>query len=411
MTPYINPADLRGYSRMIIGAAGQVTDLVEEMHSTIAAPFSPVRAAAPGRTAPGRPASGRTRGITGLVYRSIHGVYRLVDAGLDAVLGQVTPLLGDRPSAPERETLLAILNGVLGDQLAARDNPLAIEMSLRSGGQSLVLEKHALQAAIPHASPKLLVLAHGLCMNDLQWSCDGHDHGAALAADFDYTPVYLHYNSGLHISTNGRQFADLLEALTREWPQPVEELVIVGYSMGGLVARSACHYAALAGHTWRQHLRKLIFLGTPHHGSPLERAGHWVDLALEARPYTAPLRRLGMNRSAGITDLRYGNLLDEDWAGLGRFAHRPDDRQPVPLPDDVCCYAIAATRGCGAGDLKEWLLGDGLVPLPSALGHHEDPTRHLAFPQSQQWVGYNMGHTDLLCRADVYQKLKEWLAE
>ena len=117
-------------------------------------------------------------------------------------------------------------------------------------------------------------------MNDLQWKRKGHDHGAALARDLAYTPVYLHYNSGLHISTNGRAFAELLEALVRLWPVPLTELVLIGHSMGGLVARSACHYGALARHEWLRRLDKLVFLGTPHHGAPLERGGNWVDMLL-----------------------------------------------------------------------------------------------------------------------------------
>ncbi|MGO4781095.1 esterase/lipase family protein, partial [Lysobacter sp. 2RAB21] len=91
---------------------------------------------------------------------------------------------------------------------------------------------------------------HGLCMNDLQWNWDGHDHGAALAQDDGWTPVYLHYNSGRHISVSGREFASRLERLLREWPVPVERLAIVCHSMGGLVARSACYAAEQAGHRW-----------------------------------------------------------------------------------------------------------------------------------------------------------------
>jgi pimeloyl-ACP methyl ester carboxylesterase len=141
---------------------------------------------------------------------------------------------------------------VLGDYLAASANPLAITMCMRCRGITLPLECQPLAAAIPHADGKLLVLLHGLCMNDLQWMRNGHDHGAALGRDLGYTPVYLHYNSGLHISTNGRALAEQLEALVRVWPVPLTELVLVGHSMGGLVARSACHYGALARHKWRR---------------------------------------------------------------------------------------------------------------------------------------------------------------
>ena len=149
-----------------------------------------------------------------------------------------------------------------------------------------------------------------------------HDHGAALAEDLGYTPVYLHYNSGLRVSTNGRRFAETLESLVREWPVPVRELVVVGYSMGGLVARSACHYGKLAGYDWPGRLSQLVFLGTPHHGALLERAGSWVDALLGVSPYSSPIARLGGIRSDGIRDLRYGHVID----------HTGDSTEPVAAP-------------------------------------------------------------------------------
>ena len=133
------------------------------------------------------------------------------------------------------------------------------------------------------------------------------------ARDLGFTPVYLHYNSGLHVSTNGRALAQQLERLVAQWPRPLERLVLLGHSMGGLLARSALYYGTQAGHRWPARLDDLVFLGTPHHGAPLERAGHWVDLVLGATPYAAPFARLGQVRSAGITDLRHGNLMDGDW--------------------------------------------------------------------------------------------------
>jgi pimeloyl-ACP methyl ester carboxylesterase len=222
--------------------------------------------------------------------------------------------------------------------------------------------------------------------------------------------VYLRYNSGRHTSENGRDLALLLEQLVAAWPVPLQRFAVLGHSMGGLVARSALHAATHAGLGWPKRLDDLVFLGTPHHGAPLERAGHWVDLVLGATPYAAPFARLGRVRSAGITDLRHGLLLDEDWVGRDRFARGGDRRQPVPLPSGVRCGALAASLGAQGGTLKEKLLGDGLVPLDSALGRHADPARALAFPPDRQWVGYGMNHLDLLDRAEVYAQLKEWLS-
>ncbi|HSS83330.1 MAG TPA: hypothetical protein VLL30_06075, partial [Reyranella sp.] len=165
-----------------------------------------------------------------------------------------------------------------------------------------------------------------------------------------------------------------------------------------------------AGHTWPRHLKNIVFLGTPHHGAALERGGNWVDAILPISHYTAPLARLGKIRSAGITDLRHGNLLDEDWEGQDRFERIGDQRQPVPLPEDVACYAMAATRGEKIGDLNDRLAGDGLVHVDSALGRHKDPKLGLAIPEDRQFTVYGISHFELLSRPEVYAKIKLWLA-
>jgi hypothetical protein len=354
------------------------------------------------------PPAGRTRGITGFVYRSVRGVTGLVGGGIDAILGRLVPLFGTSPPSPTREALVAALNGVLGDYLAETANPLAIAMRFRRDGVPLPMEREALSAAVPACTDKLLVLVHGLCLNDLQWNRRGHDHGAALARDLGYTPVYLHYNTGLHLSQNGAQLAKALEALVRQWPVPLRDLAILTHSMGGLVARSACHYAAAGGHAWLRQLHALVFLGTPHHGAPMERGGNGIDTLLGASPYSAPFARLGRIRSAGITDLRYGNLTHEDWQGRDRFA-RGDRRRFVPLPDSVRCYAIAATTAKRLPAPGRTLPGDGLVPLASALGEHVKPELALHIPKSRQWIARGCGHLDLLGSPAVYRRLRRWL--
>jgi len=392
-------SDLRGASRLAIDATRGIADLVEAMHHTILR----------GPGVLGKAPRGTTRGITGLVYQGIRGVTRLVGVSLDLVLGQLSPLIAETGTGPEHEYVLAALNGVLGDYLASTGNPLAIQMRLRRDGQPLDLERKALSAALPKATGKVLLLVHGSSMSDLQWRRQGHDHGAALERDLGFTAVHLNYNSGLHVSTNGRALADLLEKLIAQWPVPVEELTIVAHSMGGLVARSACHVAAAAGHRWLATLRKLVFLGTPHHGAPLERGGNWLEAILGISPYTVPFARLGKIRSAGVTDLRYGSVLDEDWEQRDRFRRRRDARRPVPLPAGVACYAIAVTKEKSPGP-GHGTAGDGLVPLDSALGRHPDPEMTLAIPKSRQWIGAGMKHLDLLSSPEVYAVLLRWLA-
>jgi hypothetical protein len=179
--------------------------------------------------------------------------------------------------------------------------------------------------------------------------------------------------------------------------------------MGGLLIRSAYHYAKQDDLSWPDHLKNIVFLGTPHHGAPLERAGNWVNTVLGGMTYTRPFTRLGQLRSAGITDLRYGHVLDEDWHGHNRFHRKPDNRQPVPLPEGVACYTVAATKAARRSALANRLIGDGLVPLHSALGHHDDAQRTLQFPEASQWIAYRMNHMDLLTNSEVTRQMVRWL--
>jgi pimeloyl-ACP methyl ester carboxylesterase len=386
----LTAADWRGLSRLGIDALVGVMDLVEAMHHTIASGAGIVG------PAPG----GRPSGVTGFVYRVVRGTTRVVGHGLDAVLAAMpTPDTGS--STSDREAIVSALNGVWGDHLAATGNPLAISMSLRTGGRPY-------EGAPQVPTGKLLVLVHGLAMNDLQWTRREHDHGQALARDLGFTPVYLHYNSGLHVSQNGREFAALLDRAVANWPVPVEELVIVGHSMGGLVARSACWIGA--GQPWMASLTKLVFLGTPHHGAALERGGRFVSALLGVSPYVAPFARLGKARSAGITDLRFGNLRDADWEHRDRHAQKHDDRVPTPLPEGVQSYIVAATTAENTNGLRSAVIGDGLVPLSSALGEHRDPALALKVPKKHRFVVTSASHWDLLSRTDVYAKLRVWLS-
>jgi pimeloyl-ACP methyl ester carboxylesterase len=394
----VTASDLRGLSKLGFSAALGVTDLVEQMHATVARRPLPFGAAI----------SGPADGVAGAVFKSVRGGMRIAGAGVDILLKAFET--ADRgESSRGRDIALAALNGVIGDRLVATGNPLALAMRLRSQGRTLDLDRAALVTALPNASGRIVVLVHGLCLSDLQWRRKEHDHGAAVADDLGYTPLHLFYNSGLHISENGRAFADLLQSLIREWPAPVEDLVIVGHSMGGLVARSACVYGERAGHAWRRMLRKLVFLGAPHHGAPLERIGAWVDHSVVSIPYTAPFSRLGRTRSAGVTDLRHGSILDEDWQGRDRFARDGVPPSAAPLPSGVACYALAGTMAKSPGGVADRMIGDTLVPVMSALGEHRDPRRSLAIPAARRKIVGGVSHLDLLSSVEVYATIRAWL--
>jgi len=388
-----NADALRGASKLAIEATIGVTDLAEAMHRTIAG----------GPAILGKPFAGPARALTGIAYKGVRGVTKVVGGSLDLALERLAPLLGESVPGPQREALLAALNGTLGDYLAETRNPLAIEMRLRREGHALELDPNSVRLALPEATSKLVLLVHGSSMNDLQWTRRGHNHGHALARDLGYTPIGVHYNSGLHVSTNGRRLALLLEQLADVWPVELSEIAVLAHSMGGLVARSACHYGERR--RWRSKLKKLVCIATPHHGSTLERAGNWLGLLIGINRYSAPLAALGRIRSAGVTDLRFGNVVDEDWEGRDRFSHTGDSRKPLALPDGVACFAIAGTTAPRA---RRALPGDGLVPVNSALGKHSRDALTLAFPTAHQWIGFGIGHVELLSRIEVYERIRDW---
>lgn len=406
---HLKASDLRAVAQLATQATLGGTRMAEGVHQSVWGTLG----------APGGRHPGRTRGITGLVYQCVHGVTQWVGKGLDAVLAKLEPLFASaelsQTESPQRLALVAALNGVLGDRLVEGNNPLALPMTLHLHGSPL--DRRSKPAA-SEVSPKVLVLIHGLCMNDLQWQPPQQsendakqysDYGAELSAKQGFTPVYVRYNTGLHTSNNGQLLAQQLEQLLAHWPVAVEELTVIAHSMGGLITRSAYAVATAKNMQWPQKLKNIVFLGTPHHGAPLERAGNWVDVLLGSTPYSRPFAKLGQLRSAGITDLRYGHVLEADWLGHDRFRRKPDRRTPLPLPEDVACFSVAATLAAPRSLLAERLLGDGLVPLRSALGQHDTPEHTLAFPKTAQHIIYRMNHMELLHSPLVTPLLLKWI--
>lgn len=385
--------DLRGLAQLLVRGITTTTDLAESVHASILG--------LPSQLA-GKPRNTRTRGIPRIAYQGVRTTAELVGSGIDDVLARLPSHWGQTALSHRREAMLAVLNGVMGDHLVATGNPLALSTALRVKGRPLPLGQQAWPSSLVAPTSRLLIQVHGLCMNDLQWRHRGHDHGEHLAAEHGYTAVNLHYNSGMSIASNGRAFSVLLQQLMDGWPVPIERFAIVGHSMGGLVARAAILDATRQSKSWVQQLDQIVFLGTPHHGAPLERAGNMLQTALGLTPWTAPFVRLGELRSAGIQDLRHGAIDD---------AHSCDVPASRKLPAGIRAYAVAASKQAATASRSgSALRGDGLVPVSSALGEHTDSRRALKIPASRQRLVEQTGHVELLSSPEVYQHLRRWLA-
>ncbi|MEH8198268.1 alpha/beta hydrolase [Aeromonas allosaccharophila] len=394
-------SDIRELAQLLTLALPAAVEITEAVHQAVLS----------GMGIKGRD-EGKTSGITGLVYKGVHGAANTLGSGINGLLTRLplTPPLHHIPETPKRAALIATLNGVMGDALVESHNALATPMTLRYQGEPL--DWQAMPTDLPREG-RVLLMVHGLCMNDLQWQTlyqgEPVNHGEQLANALGYQPFYVRYNSGLPIAQNGQALALLLEQLLTHWPGDLKEITIMGYSMGGLVARSACHHAGVTGLTWPARLTNLIFLGTPHHGAPLEHAGHWLEQLLPASAYTEPFVRLTRLRSTGIKDLRHGKVI-ETIAPPDPAVPMRDPREPLPLPCGVNCYAIAATTAAKRSLLADRLIGDGLVPLRSALGQHSEARHQLAFLPAHTLIVYRTSHMALLGSPQVGQQLLRWLS-
>src|SRR4029079_17702299 len=133
--------------------------------------------------------------------------------------------------------------------------------------------------------PRVVVFLHGLFETEYAWG--RNSYGARLQRDLGVTPVYVRFNTGRHISENGRALAELLDALVADWPVEGEQIALVGHSLGGLVARSACHH----GGDWTPLVRHTVSLGSPHTGAPLESGVPYAATALGVVGQTRPVAR------------------------------------------------------------------------------------------------------------------------
>ncbi|HUA70654.1 MAG TPA: alpha/beta fold hydrolase [Solirubrobacteraceae bacterium] len=334
----------------------------------------------------------------------------VVRAGAHAAGAAQSP---DSPSvqrSPAGRALVSALNGVFGDALVRRGNALALPMAFRRGGRDLELTRTELARAYPHAKPRIAVFVHGLCETDDAWKLGSERHvpyGQRMEVELGYSPLYLRYNTGRHISENGREFADLLERLIGAWPVAVDEVVLIGHSMGGLVARSACHYSARSACVAK--VRHAFTLGTPHRGAPLEQVTNAASAALARVPETRPLAKALNIRSSGIKDLRYGYLVDECWMDQDCDAFLRNSSREIPFLPTARHYFICATLSREPDATVGRIIGDLLVLQPSAWAHPGRGKR-LQFPIEHYHHLGGVNHFDLLNHPAIYDQMRRCLS-
>jgi PGAP1-like protein len=354
-------------------------------------------------------------GPAGAPVRVIHdsvarGVYRAVGgagAAAGALGGQAASLagaLGLRGAAGQPladGAVLAVLNAVTGDRLGP---DLAIRMAVRAGDGDVELTPERVRAVFGDATPRLAVFLHGLAETENAWNRSASrsaPYGARLRAELGYTPVYVRYNTGRHVSDNGQDLVRLLDDLTAAWPVRVGEILLAGHSMGGLVIRSACHYGNEAGVPWVERVRHVFYLGSPHLGAPLARVAGLAGWALGQVPETRPFADL-VTGSSGIKDLRHGYVLD-DWAVCGPDGCPHNHRRDVPLLPGASHYAISAA--IKPGNPLGALVGDLLVQPGSAHGRR-GTRQHIPFPVDQTREFAGLHHFDLLNHPDVWEAMR-----
>ena len=361
----------------------------------------------------GAPARWAHDRVTEAVYGGLRGGTLGLGRAVDGALRR-RPHLASRAvsTTPRGAALVATINGLIGDTLEKRQSALHHPMSVRVRGHAVGLSRDDLAAAYPAASGRVAIFLHGLMETEFSWELGarstGETYGRLLERDLGITPVYVRYNSGRHISENGRSLADLVEQLVSGWPVPVTEIALVGHSMGGLVARSGAHQAERDRMAWPTLVRRVIALGTPHMGAPLEQAVHYASAALAALPETRPVSRFLRRRSAGIRDLRHGSLVDEDWLDADPDALRARVCAEVPLLHGAThCFVTASVTRSPRHPIGR-LVGDYLVLQASGSGRSR--SRRIGFDEQ---YGHHVGgahHFALLNHPAVYEKLAEWLS-
>jgi pimeloyl-ACP methyl ester carboxylesterase len=361
----VPPSDeLRGWARLIAAVTDQVVvRAVHDMHRAIS--DGAFRWVGP----PGRPVQAVHDAVTDNVYRAVRATIR----GAGELGALAADHLGTDGAPPSRVALKAraIAHGVVSDELMAHAPELDLEVTLRRGDSEVTTDAAALRAAYPGAGGHLAVFVHGLVDSEAVWEARSAAEVTLpdVAAAAGWTPLMIRYGTGRSVGRNGADLAELLEAVTAAWPVPVTQLTIVGHSMGGLLARAACATAQERDHAWITTLTDIVYLGTPHLGSWLEKVanvGSWV--VRHASPHSAPIGVLLDGRSRGIKDLRFGTIVDDGWGTTPVDDLLTGLVPDGPWLDDVTHHLIVGRLRSSARHPLNTVFGDALVRSRSASG-------------------------------------------
>ncbi|KPA18332.1 permease [Candidatus Magnetomorum sp. HK-1] len=307
----------------------------------------------------------------------------------------------------------SVLNGIVGDYLEQQENELKIEMGFYHNNKPVKLESNTLKEIYPDITPKICILVHGLCANEYEWELCGSgeiDYGKRLKKDLGYTPLYLRYNSGLHVSENGKNLSNIINNLVNNYPVRIDEIIFICHSMGGLVTRSACNYGIEYEHAWTKKVKRFFYLASPHLGSPFERFGNVLTYILKAisNPITQLIGDIINLRSSAIKDLRYGYVIDKDWQGHDPNALLEDNRNNIPLLKNASHYNIASSLTEDPEHPLNKYVGDPLVTLSSAFGKSKIMEKSIPFSKNNNIVFTKKGHLEVANNDDVYKQILLW---
>lgn len=297
------------------------------------------------------------------------------------------------------------------------------------------------------------LFVHGLMIDESCWmgAVDPFCHHVSRL--FQWTPLFVRYNTGLHISTNGELLADRLIELYDSWGPALGRIQLIGHSMGGLVLRSCVEVLRKRNHAVLDQVERLFLLCTPNGGVEVEQLRYGIENGLRLIGDLAPqiiesflppesandrLRSLAtravvrgttvaaasvpkaVTRAAltfvslpsdGIRDVRFGYMQPEEWQLHQREEHAfmTNHRRPLPPPEHIETYAIAASLWPTATDVPSRIRNDGIVTVASVAAQTLDFDDLKLVEQGRLKVLPLLAHQMAPVSNRIAQSMEAWL--